>query len=117
MQQSGELRTPRVRLAELLLALSRRVRERGVALACPGWRLEVEALGTARWYSSVPAAIGEALRRIGASGAVVYEGVVEGLHVYAVYCRPREGPLALIRLAFSEGKKGALLVLASAARL
>jgi len=113
----GELRTPRVRLAELLLALTRGVREREMALACPGWPLEVEALGAARWYGSVPAAIGEALRRIGASGAVVYEGMVESLHVYAVYCRPKEGPPALIRLAFSEREKGALLVLASAARL
>ena len=65
----------------------------------------------------MPEAISEALRRIGASGAVAYEGVVEGLHVYAVYCRPRERPPALIRLAFSERKEGALLVLASAARL
>lgn len=117
MRYVGEQRTHRVRLAELLLALSRGVRKREMSLACPGWPLEVEALGAARWYGSVPEAIGKALRGIGASGAVVYEGVVEGLHVYAVYCRLREGPPALIRLAFLERKEGALLVLASAARL
>jgi hypothetical protein len=52
-----------------------------------------------------------------ASGVVVYEGVVEGLHVYAVYCRPREGPPALIKLAFAEKEGGVSLELASAARL
>ena len=104
-------------MAELLLALSRGVREREAAFASPGWPLEVEAAGTARWYGGVPAAIGEALREVGASGAVAYEGVVEGLHVYAVYCRPREGPPALIKLAFAEKEGGVSLELASAARL
>ena len=106
-----------MRLAELLFALSQGVREREATFASPGWPLEVEAAGAARWYGGIPAAIGEALREMEASGVVVYEGVVEGLHVYAVYCRPREGPPALIKLAFAEKEGRVSLELASAARL
>jgi len=92
-----------VKLTELVLSMLQGSRRKGFALACPSWRIELKASkGAKLWYGDVPAAISEALREIGASGAVVYEGVVDGLHIYAVYCRLRGGSPAVIRLAFSE---------------